>query len=216
MLHERVSQSSNARRRYLLGHENMNQRMDIEQEKDKDDMVLDEGFDLRIIGSDSLASPTKKLETFPKHFNMIGISPSIAFYTLKVDLKMHSKIQKRRPISTKRYGALKEEVDKFLANGFIMKPVYPQWVSNSILVRKNNHKWRLCINLSDLNQTCPKNSFPLRRIDQLVDATVCHKLLNFMDVYSSYNHISMFARNEEHTSFITNLGLYCYKMMPFD
>ncbi|KAL2542541.1 Transposon Ty3-G Gag-Pol polyprotein [Abeliophyllum distichum] len=42
-----------------------------------------------------------------------------------------------------------------------------------------------------------------------------HNLLSFMDAYSGYNQISMFVGNEEHTSFITDLGLYCYKMISF-
>ncbi|KAL2457009.1 Uncharacterized protein Adt_46516 [Abeliophyllum distichum] len=96
------------------------------------------------------------------------------------------------------------------------KPFTPQWVSNLALVRKSTKRWRVCIDFSDLNQACPKDSFPLPRIDQLVDATAGHKLLSFMDAYSGYNQIPMFAGNEDHTSFITDLGLYCYRMMPFD
>ena len=42
-----------------------------------------------------------------------------------------------------------------------------------------------------------------------------HKLLSFMDVYSRYNQIPMYKLNEEHTFFIIDLGLYCYKVMPF-
>ncbi|CAA3002317.1 Hypothetical predicted protein, partial [Olea europaea subsp. europaea] len=55
------------------------------------------------------------------------------------------------------------------------------WVSNSVLVKKYNGKWRVCINFTNLNKACPKDSFPLPRIDQLVDSTVGHELLSFMD-----------------------------------
>ena len=73
----------------------------------------------------------------------------------------------------------------------------------------------VCTDFTDLNRACPKDSFPLPRIDQLVDATAGHELLSFMDVYSGYNQIRMDPKNEEKTSFITNQGLYCYKVMPF-
>ncbi|KAL2513327.1 Ribonuclease H [Abeliophyllum distichum] len=61
----------------------------------------------------------------------------------------------------------------------------------------------------------PKDSFPLPWIDQLVDATSRHKLLSFMDAYSGYNQISMYPPDEEHTSFVIDKGLYCYKVMSF-
>ena len=68
----------------------------------------------------------------------------------------------------------------------------------------------------NLNKACPKDSFPLPRIDQLVDPIAGHELLRFIDAYSGYNQILMYKPNEEHTSFITDRGLYCYKAMPFD
>lgn len=60
-----------------------------------------------------------------------------------------------------------------------------------------------------------KNSFPLPKIDQLVNSTAGHSLLSFMDAFSRYNQMLMLEQDEEHTAFINNIGLYCYKMMPF-
>ena len=68
---------------------------------------------------------------------------------------------------------------------------------------------------SDLNKACPKDSFPLPRTDRLVDSTAGHELLSFMDAYSDYNQIPMHLPNQKHTSFVTNLGYYCYKVMSF-
>ena len=48
----------------------------------------------------------------------------------------------------------------------------------------------------------------------MVDAAVGHELLSFMDAYSRYNQIPMFHRDDEHRAFITDRGLYCYKVMP--
>ena len=71
------------------------------------------------------------------------------------------------------------------------------------------------MNFTNLYEVCPKDRILMPRINQMVDATAGHKLLNFMDAYSRYNQIPMFHQDEEHTAFITNRGLYCYKVMPF-
>ena len=92
---------------------------------------------------------------------------------------------------------------------------YPEWIANVVLVKNSNGKWRVYTDFTYLNRACPKDSFPLPRIGQLVDATAGHELLSFMDAYSRYNQIRMDLANEEKTKFITNQGLYCYKVMSF-
>ncbi|CAI9763837.1 unnamed protein product [Fraxinus pennsylvanica] len=84
-------------------------------------------------------------------------------------------------------------------------------------LRKNSDvfAWRHEDMIGIYPKVYPKDSFPLPRIDQLVYSTAGHELLNFMDTYSDYNQIPMFPGNEESTSFITDRGLYCYKVMPF-
>ena len=66
-----------------------------------------------------------------------------------------------------------------------------------------------------MNRACPKDSFPLLRIDLIVDATAGHELLSFMDSFSGYNQIRMDPNDQEKTSFMTGQGTYCYKVMPF-
>ena len=149
------------------------------------------------------------------HSDLCGISPSIASHSLNIDPRHVPVKKKRRGMDPERSAALKEEVDKLQSNGFIRDALYPEWVSNPVLVRKPNGKWRTCVDYSDLNKACPKDSFPLPRIDQLVDSTAGHELLSFMDAYSGYNQIPMHLPDQEHTSFVTDLGLYCYKVMPF-
>ena len=108
-----------------------------------------------------------------------------------------------------------DEVTKLLAAGFIREVHYLEWLANVVLVKKANGKWRMCVDFTDLNIACPKDSFPLPRIDQLVDSTAGHKLLTFMDAFLGYNQIRMAEEDQEKTSFITSQGLYCYKVMPF-
>ena len=73
----------------------------------------------------------------------------------------------------------------------------------------------MCVDFTDLNRAYLKDSFPLPRINQLVDSTTDHKLLTFMDAFSRYNQIKMVEEDQEKTAFITSQGLYCYKVMPF-
>ena len=73
----------------------------------------------------------------------------------------------------------------------------------------------MCVDITDLNKACPKDSFPLSKIDLIVDATSKHELLSFMDASSGYHQIKMHSPNIEKTSFITERGLYCYEVMPF-
>ena len=72
----------------------------------------------------------------------------------------------------------------------------------------------MCVDFTDLNRVCPKDSYPLPRIDTLADSTARHELLSFMDTFSGYNQIKMSEDDQERT-FVTSQGLFCYKMMPF-
>ena len=83
------------------------------------------------------------------------------------------------------------------------------------MVKKANEKWRMCVDFTDLNKAYPKDSYPLPRIDQLVDSTAGHKLLSFMDAFSRYNQIRMDEADQEKTSFVTSQSLFCYEVMPF-
>ena len=108
-----------------------------------------------------------------------------------------------------------EEVRKLLEAGFIREVYYPDWLANVVMAKKNNGKWRMCVDFTDLNRVCPKDSYLLPRIDTLVDSTARHELLSFMDAFSGYNQIKMKEEDQEKTSFMTSQGFFCYKVMLF-
>ncbi|XP_077223340.1 uncharacterized protein LOC143856945 [Tasmannia lanceolata] len=83
------------------------------------------------------------------------------------------------------------------------------------MVTKASGKWRTCVDFTDLNKACPKDSYLLPKIDQLIDATTGHELLSFMDAFSRYNQIRMYESDVPKTSFVTDQGTYCYRVMPF-
>jgi hypothetical protein len=82
------------------------------------------------------------------------------------------------------------------------------------MVKKANEKWRMCIDFIDLNKACPKDEFPLPRIDSLVDATATSELMSVLDCYSSYHQIWMKKEDEPKASFITPNETYCDLRMP--
>ncbi|XP_014492389.1 uncharacterized protein LOC106754837 [Vigna radiata var. radiata] len=84
-----------------------------------------------------------------------------------------------------------------------------------IMVKKANRQWRMCVDFTDLNKACPKDSYPLPNIDRLVDGASGHTVLSFLDAYSGYNQISMHAPDREKTAFITEHANYCFDVMPF-
>ena len=123
--------------------------------------------------------------------------------------------KKRRALVADHYRPLQDEVDHLLKIWFIGESYYPDWLANPVLVIKPNEKWKMYIDFTNLNNACPKDSFPLPRIGQLVTTMAGHELLSFMDAYSGYNQILIYEHYEEHTFFITNRGFYCYKAMSF-
>ena len=149
------------------------------------------------------------------HEDMPGNLASLIQHHLNVDLRKKPVQQKRRVFSPKRNKAMMDKVNKLLAAKFIQKVHYPEWLANVVMVKKANGKWRMRVDFTDLNQACPKDSFPLPRIDLLVDSTAGHKLLTFMDTLFRYNQIQIAEEDQENTAFITSQGLYCYQVMPF-
>ena len=97
-----------------------------------------------------------------------------------------------------------DEVNKLFAANFIREVYYPEWLANIVMVKKANGKWRMCIDFTDLNSACLKDSFPLPRIDQLMDSIAGYKLFTFMDAFPRYNQIQMAEEDQEKTAFITN------------
>ena len=146
---------------------------------------------------------------------MGGIDPIVITHRLNVSLSFRSVKQKGRSFAPERQKAINEEVGKLLQANAIREVEYPKWLANVVLVKKANDKWWLCIDFIDINRACPKDSFPLPRIDLIVDATAGHELLSFMDTFSGYNQISMDPSDQEKTSFVTGQGTYCYRVMPF-
>jgi hypothetical protein len=110
---------------------------------------------------------------------------------------------------------IKREIARLLDANFIKEVYHLDWLTNPILVPKNNKDWRMCVDYTDLNTACKKDPFCLPRIDQIVDSTTSCSLLSFLDCYSGYHQIPLKVKDQIKTSFITLFGTFCYATMPF-
>nr|CAN65076.1 hypothetical protein VITISV_028912 [Vitis vinifera] len=145
---------------------------------------------------------------------MKGIYPSIISHKLNV-LPTARPVRQRVRFHPDRQKVIRDEIDKLLETGFIREVEYPDWLANVVVVPKKEGKWRVCVDYTNLNNACPKDSFPLPRIDKIVDSTTGQGMLSFLDAFSGYHQIPMSPADEEKTTFITPHSLYCYKVMPF-
>ena len=96
---------------------------------------------------------------------MSGIAPEIIQHKLNVNPDKKPVQQRQRVFAPKWDQVVTDEVTKLLAAILIREVHYPEWLTNVVLVKKANGKWRMCVDFTDLNKACPKDSFPLPRID---------------------------------------------------
>ena len=144
-----------------------------------------------------------------------GLDPKFICHHLNVNPSVTPKRQPPQHPSNEHVEAVKSKVTKLKQAGAIKEVFYPQWLANTVVVKKKTGKWRICVEFTDLNRACPKDPFPMPRIDQLVDATVGHPRMSFLDAFQGYHQIPLATNNQEKTAFVTPVGNYHYKAMPF-
>ena len=144
-----------------------------------------------------------------------GIDPDFICHHLNVNPIIAPKKQLLRRSSKNHYEVVKDDVTKLKRIGAINEIFYPEWLAITVVVKKKNGKWRVCVDFTDLNKACLKDPFPLPRIDQLVNVTIGHPQMSFLDAFQGYHQIPLALDDQEKTSFVTPIVNYHYKMMPF-
>ena len=112
-----------------------------------------------------------------------GIDLDFICHYLNVNPSIAPRKQPPRRSSKDHYEAVKNEVTKLKRARAIKVVFYPEWLANTMEVKKKNGKWRVCVDFIDLNKTCLKDPFPLPWIDQLVDATVGYPRMSSLDAF---------------------------------
>ena len=138
------------------------------------------------------------------------------FHHLNGNPSFICKKQPPRRSSKEDSDAVKEVVVKPKQAEAIKEVFYLEWLANTVVVRKKNGKWRICVDFMDLNKACLKDPFPMPQINQLVDAIVDHPRMSFLDVFQGYHKILLALDDQEKTTFVTSTGNYHYKVMPFE
>ena len=144
-----------------------------------------------------------------------GVDPNFICHHLNVNPFITPRRQPPWRPSKEHVEAVKNEVTKLKQAEAIKEIFYRQWLANTVVVKKKPGKWRVCVDFTDLNKAYPKDPFPMPQIDQLVDAMVSHPRMNFLDAFQGYHQIPLALDDQEKTVFVTSLGNYHYKVMPF-
>ena len=124
-------------------------------------------------------------------YEALGLDPKFICHHWNVNPSVIPKRQPPRRPSKKHVEAVKSEVTKLKQAGAIKEVFYPQWLVNTVVVKKKTGKWRVCVDYTNLNRACPKDPFPMPRINQLVDATVGHPRMSFLDAFEGYHQIPL-------------------------
>ena len=111
------------------------------------------------------------------------MDPEFIYHHLNVNSLVAPKKQPPRRPSKKHAEAVQEEEAKLKQTGAIKEVFYPEWLANMVIVKKKSGKWRVCVDFTDLNKACPKDPFPMPKIDPLVDVTVGHHRMSFLDAF---------------------------------
>ncbi|KAK1645940.1 hypothetical protein QYE76_063745 [Lolium multiflorum] len=145
-----------------------------------------------------------------------GYPRELAEHALNVDPTAKPVQRSMRRFSEPKRRAIGEEINRLRKAGFIRELKESEWVANPVMVpKKDIAALRMCIDYTGLNKHCPKDHFPLPRIDQIVDSTAGCDRLSFLDAYSGYNQIKLKKEDQELTAFITPHGVFCYNVMTF-
>jgi hypothetical protein len=146
--------------------------------------------------------------------DLVGVSRTVIEHSLGIDPSVCPKKQRLHKMSNEKMEAAKAEVHRLLEANFIEPIAYPTWLANVVMVQKKSGKWRMCIDSTSLNKACPKDNFPLPRIDKVVDSAAGCEVMSLLDCFSGYHQIYMKEEEKASTSFITPFGTYCFIRMP--
>jgi hypothetical protein len=115
-----------------------------------------------------------------------GVDGDIIEHTLETDEKIVTKKHKLQKMSEEKVKAVEAEVQRLQDAKVIREVKYPVWLANTVLVKKKNVKWRMCVDFTDLNKACKKDDFSLERVDKNMDDASNSEMLSLLDMFLGY------------------------------
>ena len=119
---------------------------------------------------------------------------------------------RRMPLSVREEVA--RQVSKMQETGVIVPSKSP-WSSPVVLVRKKDGTHRFCVDYRNLNAVTKPDSYPLPRMDDLLEHLGRCKFFSTLDLAAGYWQIKMHPESREKTAFATTQGLFEFQVMPF-
>ena len=116
-------------------------------------------------------------------YEVPGVDPKFIVHKFNVDPSFPHKKQKLRKSAKEHVEVVRLEVRRLKEAGAIREIFFPEWLANTMVVKKKNSKWKVCVDFTDLNRACPKDPFPMPKIDQLIYAMNGHLRMSFLDAF---------------------------------
>ena len=148
-------------------------------------------------------------------YEVPGVDPKFIVHKLNIDPSFPLKKQKPRRSAREHVELVKSEVQRLKEARAIKEIYFPEWLANTVVVKKKNGKWRVCVDFTDLNRACPKDPFSMPKINQLVDSTHRHPRMSFLDAFQGYHQIALAPEDQKKTAFFSPYANYHYIVMPF-
>jgi hypothetical protein len=151
-----------------------------------------------MIGTEVSKEEEYKLLQFLRHIqdvfawsksDLTGVHRLVIGHSLNTDPKVKPKLQRQRLLSDDRVKSAEAEVQKLLDVRIIREVQYPVWVANVVMVPKKNGNMRMCIDFIELNKVCPKDPYPLPRIDIIIGQATGCEMLSLLDCFSGYHQV---------------------------
>jgi hypothetical protein len=186
----------------------------LDQATPKQTVIISE--DLTLHDEETLISClSKNKDVFAwSALDLVGVSRTIIEHSLGIDPSVRPRKKRLHKMSDEKTEAAKAEVHRLLEANFIELVAYPTWLANVVMVQKKSGKWQMCIDFTSLNKACPKDNFPLLRIDKIVDSAVGCEVMSLLDCFSGYHQIYIKEEDKASTTFIIPFGTYCFVRMP--
>ena len=155
----------------------------------------------------------RKKKKFAKNKSDLGRT-KVVRHSINNSNKRPIKIRPGRMPQSKREEG-KKEIQRMLDQGIIV-PWKSPWAAPVVLVRKKDGSVRVCTDFRQLNKHTIKDSYPLPRIDDSLDALGGSMWFSTLDLASGFWQVEMDLKDQEKTAFsMAGGGLYEYKVMPF-
>ncbi|GJT78208.1 reverse transcriptase domain-containing protein [Tanacetum coccineum] len=129
----------------------------------------------------------------------------------------HAKPIKQNKISLapERNEVIHSQVEELTEAGILQEVKYQTWVSIPMVVKKDNRRWKLRVDFTNINKACIREPYPLPAAEQKAEGLHKYRLKCFLDAYKGYHHIPIAEKDDEKIAFFTREGVFCYKRLPF-